>query len=76
MNKDIILLKNSWKEIVELKKERTVLQSRLYIAVHTLGIYADDRNWRKTPIFTEWILNPNASLLARDALSKIEKLDE
>lgn len=48
------------------------LQDKLDKAVHVLRIYANKNNWRKTPIHSEWILNPNGGLLAEGVLEDIK----
>ena len=56
--------------------ERNTAWKRLSIAVEALGHYANDNNWFKTPTLTKWKLNPDAPLLAKNALAKIKEVEK
>ena len=63
-------------DLLRYSHEISKLTSQLDIAVRGLGHYANDNNWFKTPTLTEWTLNPNAPLLAKNALAEIAGKNE
>lgn len=52
------------------------LENNMADATRILRMYADDRNWVKTPLYSQWVLNPNASLLAKEVLKRISEEPE